>query len=169
VDTIRSSTNQQLQNSSLLLVSCLAVWLPDVVLHNVMPIFTLMGTTILRQSDDYSAHVVDQTVSRVLPPLVASLKSRSREVVSGVVDVLASFTAAFDHIPSHRRLHLFEHVVKAVGPSECLFAIVCMLVQKHPTDAGALHFIVELLNVFEPEVELKVSTKSCVVDFSKRC
>jgi U3 small nucleolar RNA-associated protein 10 len=65
VDCIRNTSNPQVQNAALLLISCLAAWVPDIVLHNVMPIFTFMGTTILRQGDEYSAHVIDQVGNRL--------------------------------------------------------------------------------------------------------
>jgi U3 small nucleolar RNA-associated protein 10 len=169
VDSIRNTSNPQLQNASLLLISCLATWLPDIVLHSVMPIFTFMGNTILRQGDDYSAHVIDQTVSRVVPPLVASLKKRSRQVVTGVTDLLLSFTAAFEHIPSHRRLGLFEHVVKMLGAEECLFAVVAMIVDRYPTDIRARHFVADLMNLFGPDIELKVLNQfvDLVADISR--
>jgi U3 small nucleolar RNA-associated protein 10 len=121
-----------------------------------MPIFTFMGNTILRKGDDYSAHVIDQTVSRVVPPLVASLKKTSRRVVTGVSPLLFSFTAAFEHIPSHRRLGLFQHVVQMIGPEDCLFAVVIMIVDRYPTDNRARHFVTDLLNMFGPDVELRV-------------
>jgi U3 small nucleolar RNA-associated protein 10 len=130
--------------------------MPEAVLHSVMPIFTFMGSTILRQSDDYSAHVIDQTVSRVIPPLVGSLRKRSRDVVSGVSDLLLSFTAAFEHIPLHRRLKLFELLVNALGPQDCLFAVIVLIIDRHPTDSSIRSFIVELMNMYPAETNLKV-------------
>ncbi|QDS77678.1 hypothetical protein FKW77_003509 [Venturia effusa] len=155
VECIRHTTNSQVQNAALLLVSCLAVWQPEVVLHSVMPIFTFMGSTILRQADDYSAHVIDQTVSHVVPPLVTSLRKKNKEVVRGAADLLLSFTAAFEHIPLHRRLGLFEHVTKTLGPKDCLFAIMAMIVDRYPTDNEARRFLVELVNIFEPTIDLQ--------------
>ncbi|KAE9965862.1 hypothetical protein BLS_000957 [Venturia inaequalis] len=155
VECIRHTSNPQVQNAALLLVSCLAVWQPEVVLHSVMPIFTFMGTTILRQADDYSAHVIDQTVSHVVPPLVTSLRKKNKEVVRGASDLLLSFTAAFEHIPLHRRLGLFEHVTKTLGPKDCLFAIMAMIVDRYPTDNEARKFVIELVNIFEPSVILQ--------------
>jgi U3 small nucleolar RNA-associated protein 10 len=155
VECIRHTSNPQVQNAALLLVSCLAVWQPEVVLHSVMPIFTFMGTTILRQADDYSAHVIDQTVSHVVPPLVISLRKKNKEVVRGASDLLLSFTAAFEHIPLHRRLGLFEHVTKTLGPNDCLFAIMAMIVDRYPTDNEAGSFVVELVNIFDPSIDLQ--------------
>ena len=60
VDCLRTTANPQVQNSALLLMSSLASVVPEVIIHSVMPIFTFMGTTVLRQNDDYSAHVIKQ-------------------------------------------------------------------------------------------------------------
>jgi U3 small nucleolar RNA-associated protein 10 len=144
------------------------MWMPDAVLHSVMPIFTFMGNTILRQGDDYSAHVIDQTVSRVIPPLVSSLRKRSRVVVSGVADLLISFTAAFEHIPLHRRLKLFELLVNALGPQDCLFAVIVLIIDRHPTDSGITSFIIELMNLYSAEIDLNVKVSSIKGIFTNR-
>jgi U3 small nucleolar RNA-associated protein 10 len=60
IDCIRHSPSPQVQNSALLLIANLASWVPELILHNLMPIFTFIGSTLLRQQDDYSAQVVDK-------------------------------------------------------------------------------------------------------------
>lgn len=60
IDCIRHSTSPQVQTAALLLITLLASWVPELVLPNLMPVFTFVGSTVLRQQDDYSAHVVDQ-------------------------------------------------------------------------------------------------------------
>lgn len=60
IDCIRSTGSPQVQNAALLLVASLADVAPELVLHSVMPIFTFMGATVLRQDDEYSVHVIDQ-------------------------------------------------------------------------------------------------------------
>ncbi|KAL1637818.1 snoRNA-binding rRNA-processing protein utp10 [Neofusicoccum ribis] len=159
VDCVRHTSNPQVQNSALLLVSSLATCVPDVVLHSVMPIFTFMGSSILRQSDDYSAHVVDQTVSRVVPPLAASLRKRKRDLVLGAADLLLSFTAAYEHIPLHRRLGLFGQLTKKLGPDDSLFAILAMLLEKYPRDAAVRRFATELMRMFDPVTNLRASRR----------
>ncbi|THY68857.1 hypothetical protein D6C97_00073 [Aureobasidium pullulans] len=154
VECVRTSTNAQIHNAALLLISSLASWAPDLVLHSVMPIFTFMSNTLLRQSDDYSAHVIDQTVSRVVPPLVASLRKKNQDLVTGAAELLLSFTAAFEHIPLHRRLRLFSHLVNALGPQDFLPAITAMLFDKYPTDKRVPTFSAELMGSFSPEVQL---------------
>jgi U3 small nucleolar RNA-associated protein 10 len=159
VDCIRHSTNAQVQSTALLLISSLSSWQPDTVVHSIMPIFTFMGNTILRQGDEYSAHVTDKTVSRVVPPLVESFRKKNKDIVVGASSLLLSFTAAFEHIPLHRRLALFEHVARTVGPQESLYALIAMLIDAYPTDARAKRFVAELLNQFEPSVSLKTIRK----------
>ena len=60
IDCIRTTTNPQVRNSALLLVSALAKVTPELILHSIMPIFTFMGANVLRQNDDFSAYVVKQ-------------------------------------------------------------------------------------------------------------
>lgn len=156
VDTIRHSTIPQVQNASLLLIASLASWVPDLVLHNLMPIFTFMGSTLLRQHDDYSAHVVDQTISRIVPQLATSLRSKHKDFITGVADLLLSFTAAFEHIPQHRRLKLFSELARTLGPGDSLCAIIALLIDRYPTESAQRKFVPELLLNFEPVIVLEV-------------
>ncbi|OCK74942.1 hypothetical protein K432DRAFT_386511 [Lepidopterella palustris CBS 459.81] len=157
VDCIRHTMSPQVQNAALLLISSLASWVPELVLHNLMPIFTFMGSTLLRQSDDYSAHVIDQTVSRVVPQLAASLRRRNRNFVMGVADLLLSFTAAFEHIPLHRRLGLFSQLAKTLGPEDSLFAVIALLVDRYPSERGSQKFCSELIALFDPLVTVQTA------------
>ncbi|KAF1954821.1 hypothetical protein CC80DRAFT_475542 [Byssothecium circinans] len=155
VDCIRHSTSPQVQNAALLLISSLASWVPEMILHNLMPIFTFIGSTLLRQQDDYSAHVVDQTISRVVPQLATSLRSKQKNFLAGVADLLLSFTAAFEHIPEHRRLKLFAELARTLGPEDALSAVLALLVDRYPHSKGQQKFSVELLLVFDPTVTLQ--------------
>jgi U3 small nucleolar RNA-associated protein 10 len=155
VDCIRHSASPQVQNAALLLISSLASWVPEMILHNLMPIFTFIGSTLLRQQDDYSAHVVDQTISRVVPQLAISLRSKQRNFLAGVADLLLSFTAAFEHIPSHRRLKLFSELARTLGPEDALSAILALLVDRYPHNKTQQRFSIDLLLVFDPIVTLQ--------------
>lgn len=154
VDCVRTTSSTQVHQSALLLMSALASWAPDLVLHSVMPLFTFMSSTILKQGDDYSAHVTDQTVARIIPPLAASLKKRGRDLITGSAELLLSFTAAFEHIPLHRRSGLFHNLVQTLGPEESLFAIMAMLVERYPEDTSVLPFISDLMSHFPSTTEL---------------
>ncbi|KAJ4360215.1 snoRNA-binding rRNA-processing protein utp10 [Didymosphaeria variabile] len=155
IDCIRHSTSPQVQNAALLLIGSLASWVPEMILHNLMPIFTFIGSSLLRQQDDYSAHVVDQTISRVVPQLASSLRSKHKNFLIGVADLLLSFTAAFEHIPSHRRLKLFSELARTLGPNDSLPAIVALLVDRYPNNKIQRRFSTDLIMSFEPLTALE--------------
>ncbi|GAB0131762.1 hypothetical protein EsDP_00000221 [Epichloe bromicola] len=159
VNCIQKSSSPVVQNAALLLVANLATTAPNLVLHSVMPIFTFMGTSVLRQSDDYSAHVVAQTIKEVIPPLIHSLRKGKNSPVAGASDILVSFTTAYEHIPSHRRQGLFVALVETLGPRDFLFALISMLVDRYDTSEALLSFIVELLNKFDIKTQLETFVK----------
>lgn len=155
IDCIRHSASPQVQNAALLLIGSLASWVPEMILHNLMPIFTFIGSSLLRQHDDYSAHVVDQTISRVVPQLASSLRSKHKNFLTGVADLLLSFTAAFEHIPLHRRLKLFSELARTLGPSDSLPAMIALLVDRYPNNKVQRRFSTDLIASFEPLTALE--------------
>lgn len=66
--------------------------LQEKVLHNIMPIFTFMGASIMRLDDTYSFRVIDKTVQMVIPALIQVRRRRSRQTcplyMSGVAITL---------------------------------------------------------------------------------
>ena len=177
IDCVRSTASPQVQNAALLLVASLAEIAPDVVLHSVMPIFTFMGATVLRQDDDYSVHVIDQvrarngtgviyqrmlkyclqTIQKVVPPLVGSLRRQDQDPVAGTAELLLSFVAAFEHVPPHRRLKLYVSLIRTLGEDDFLFALLAMLADKYDQDVKVQEFIAELAAQSSPETQLTVS------------
>ncbi|KAF3913084.1 hypothetical protein AA313_de0200393 [Arthrobotrys entomopaga] len=132
VNCIRSTSSPQLQNSALLLIAALADTAPDVVLHSVMPIFTFMGANVLRQDDEYSAHVIEQTIHRVIPPLLQSLRrGNSGDMESGVAEIMGNFVAAFGHVPAHRRMKMYLSLSQSMGANEYLHILLLLLGEKY--------------------------------------
>lgn len=154
VDCVRTTESPQVQNTALLLVSSLAVIAPEQVLHSVMPIFTFMGSSVLKKDDDYSVMVIDQTINQVVPVLVQSLRNQKRDVVAGTSDLLLSFTAAFEHIPSHRRQRLFQALVTKLGAQDFLFAVLAMLANRHGLDKNVSSLVTSIVNNLDPQVQL---------------
>ncbi|KAI1122707.1 armadillo-type protein [Nemania abortiva] len=155
VNCIQKSSSPAVQSTALLLVASLAKVAPDLVLNSVMPIFTQMGTSVLRQSDDYSAHVINQTVKEVVPPLIQSLRKGKVSPLAGSSELLLSFVTAYEHIPSHRRLGLFVSLVETLDAKEFLFALLGMLTNMYgPTDQ-VLSFATEIFNSFSVEIQLQ--------------
>lgn len=159
VSCIQKSSSPAVQNSALLLVASLAKTAPDVVLHSVMPIFTFMGSSVLRQSDDYSAHVINQTIREVIPPLIETFRKTRKPIVASASELLASFVIAYEHIPSHRRQGLFISLVENLGPQDFLFALVAMFVDKYGTSDNVLTFTAELINHFNVETQMQTLIK----------
>lgn len=95
-----------------------------------------MGASVLRQDDEYSAHVIEQTVERVIPPLVKSLHHQFAAssvigIVGGVVELVLSFVTAYKHIPVHRRLRLFTKLTDTLGAHEFLHVVLAMLAERY--------------------------------------
>ncbi|KAL3434204.1 U3 small nucleolar RNA-associated protein 10 [Aspergillus tetrazonus] len=159
VDCVRTTESPQVQNTALLLVAGLSVIAPELVLHSVMPIFTFMGSSVLRKDDDYSVSVIDQTIDQVVPALIQSLRHQKRDVVSGTSELLLSFTAAFEHIPSHRRLRLFHALITKLGTEEFLFAVLAMLANRYSMDKAVLVLMTGLVSDADATVELSTYSK----------
>jgi len=155
VDCVQKTGSPQVQNDALLLIASLADTAPELVLHSVMPIFTFMGSSVLRQNDEYSAHVIDQTVREVIPPLIASLRKEKGNVVTGASELLLSFVAAYEHVPPHRRSALLVSLVETLGPEDFLYALLAMLVDKYGMTESIRTFAVELSASFSVEVQLQ--------------
>lgn len=93
----------------------------------------------------------------VIPRIMDSLRKQRKDPMSGVSELLLSFVAAFDHVPSDRRLTLFRSLVEMIGVEEFLFALLLLLHEKFPRSKEALQFSIDLL-VFYP---LKVQFQVC--------
>ncbi|KAJ5679855.1 U3 small nucleolar RNA-associated protein 10 [Penicillium macrosclerotiorum] len=169
VDCVRTTDSPQVQNAALLLVAGLSVLAPELVLHSVMPIFTFMGSSVLRKDDDYSVSVIDQTIDQVVPALIQSLRKQKRDIVSGTSELLLSFTAAFEHIPSHRRLRLFHALISKLGTQDFLFAVLAMLANRYSVDKDVLTLMTGLASDTTPIVELTTYSKylNLVIDAFK--
>ncbi|CZS94034.1 hypothetical protein WAI453_001374 [Rhynchosporium graminicola] len=159
VDCVQKTTSPQVQNAALLLIASLADTAPELVLHSVMPIFTFMGSSVLKQNDEYSAHVISQTIREVIPPLISSLRKEKGNPVTGAAELLLSFIAAYEHVPSHRRKALFTSLVQTLGAEDFLFALLAMLVDKYGVTDSIKSFTAELTGAFGVEVQLQSAVK----------
>lgn len=161
VSGIRTSSSPQVQNRLLLLVARLAELVPDLVLHSVMPIFTFMGANTVRLDNDFSAHVIQQTIEHVIPALAAR-DDKQEEIEMALI----SFSAAFPHIPRHRRHRLFSTLVRVLGPDESLYKLLLLLgkrytdakLQRRPADS-LLQFATTFLRFFKPETQIRSMIK----------
>ncbi|KAF9807205.1 hypothetical protein IEO21_08320 [Rhodonia placenta] len=126
VELIRAAEDPQTFHQALLLMASLARLAPDAVLHNIMPVFTFMGSNVFHRDDAYSFRVVQKSI---VPVMVTSLKTTytsALDLYVGSRDFLCIFTDASNHIPRHRRTQLFLQLIDVLGPDEFL-APICML------------------------------------------
>lgn len=127
VNSIRSSDSPQIQNKLLLVIAELATIAPEIVLHSVMPIFTFIGAHTIRQDNEFSATVIQQTISKVIP----SLATNTSFSLKGEIEfLLASFVTAFQHIPRHRRVKLFSSLCKTLKAENSLDVILFLVAQE---------------------------------------
>ena len=117
------SENPQTFHQALLLMASMARLTPDAVVHNVMPVFTFMGSNVFHRDDTYSFTVVQkvstlgsgsrprsddflQTIENIVPVLVNSLREDNPDSLDLYVksrEFLRIFVDASNHIPRHRR------------------------------------------------------------------
>ncbi|WFD34754.1 snoRNA-binding rRNA-processing protein utp10 [Malassezia cuniculi] len=151
VGAIKVSSNTQSINHAILLLTRFARLDAELVLHNVMPIFTFVGSTVLQRDDRFTLSVIEQTLRSIVPAFVAALRPK----VSGhdirlalwleTRPLLRIFADASSHIPRHRRHVFFRLLVEVLG-ADTFLAPVCMLlvdrvmnrVVKSPDDAASL-------------------------------
>ncbi|KAK3379864.1 hypothetical protein B0T24DRAFT_172635 [Lasiosphaeria ovina] len=156
---IQKSSSPTVINAALLLVASLAKTAPEVVLQSVMPIFTFMGGSVLKQADDYSAHVINQTVKEVIPPLIDTFRRTRRNLVASTSELLTSFVTAYEHVPSHRKYGLFVSLIENLGPEDFLFAVLAMFVDKYGATDSMVSFTTQLLSHFSVEIQLQTLIK----------
>lgn len=95
-------------------------------------------------------------MNSVIPRVMDSLRKRHKDPMAGVSELLLSFAAAFDHVPSQRLLALFKSLMNLVGADAYLFALIILLQNKIPNNKRVPQFLVDLLDCYQVEVHLKV-------------
>ncbi|ORX53545.1 hypothetical protein DM01DRAFT_1322487 [Hesseltinella vesiculosa] len=133
VQCIRVTGNPQTHNQALLLMATIASVFPERVLHNIMPVFTFMGANVMRLDDNYSFQVIQQTLEKVIPPLVAVRRLETTDATAlslHVKPIIKVFVDALFHIPKHRRLRLFTVLVSTLGQDEFLATVMAQLLEK---------------------------------------
>lgn len=74
----------------------------------------------------------------------------------GASELLLSFTAAFEHIPIHRRKALFSSLIDKLGAEKFLFALLILLLDRHADDESVMEFVKDFVGRYSPLIQLKV-------------
>ncbi|WFD19216.1 snoRNA-binding rRNA-processing protein utp10 [Malassezia caprae] len=133
VSAIQVSANTQSINHAILLLARFARLDAELVLHNIMPIFTFVGLSVLQRDDRFTLSVVEQTLRSIIPafvnavrPQVVNDKDARLALWRETRSLLHIFSDASPHIPRHRRHVFFRLLVDVLGTEDFL-APVCML------------------------------------------
>ena len=155
IRTIQSSLDVHVQVQGYILLSEAARLMPDRIIHSIMPIFTFMGTNIARNDDGYSFQVIIHAIEALIPPLI-NVEGVNQPVLNLVRAVLQVFVDAYPHIPTHRRITLFVHLVTVIGPKQYLYLLVILLILSDQKDKTTKlrAFARSLLANFELEIQI---------------
>lgn len=134
IKSIRSTTNPRTSQRALLVAAELARLIPDAVLHNVMPIFTFMGSADLQRDDAYTFGVVEKTVKSIVPVLISSLRETAASTGLDLWNAASAFISIFTdmaaRLPKHRTLPFFVHLVESLGAQEFLAPVSWLLIDR---------------------------------------
>ena len=104
---IRISRNPQTHYYALsLLVELFKIADTQSALHNIMPIFTFMGSSVLRQEDAYSIQITSKTIESIIPVLNAANDENQ------ACEVLRLFITSLPDIVEHRRIPVFVKLLQ---------------------------------------------------------
>ncbi|TBU55148.1 armadillo-type protein [Dichomitus squalens] len=166
VEILRTSEDPQTFHQACLLMATLARIAPDAVLHNVMPIFTFMGSIVFHRDDTYSFRVVQKTIESIVPVMVSSLRTQHGSGTSlylAAREFLRIFTNAANHVPRHRRVNFFSHLVDTLGPADFLSPSTMLLVDRVSTrvvrqntteSSGSLYLPLAVHEKYSAELQL---------------
>lgn len=134
VKCIRGSPNPQTHHHALQLLAHTAKLLPDQVLHNMMDIFTFMGSSVVRHDDAYSFQIITDIISAIIPTLIKANQDKTpQQRTALVVPVLKVFSDIVLDVPEHRRIPLYVKLINTLGAEEYLWMFLAVLFESHIT------------------------------------
>ncbi|EZA62705.1 HEAT repeat-containing protein [Ooceraea biroi] len=158
---VRSSRNPQTHHHALLvLVELLKQADVRRALFNIMPIFTFMGSTVVRQDDAYSIQIITKTLETVVPIVNAT------DDETHACEVLRTFIVSLPHIPEHRRTPLFIKLLQLLDNHLHLYYLLTfeshamkIASQKIEQPAQWLDFALQVSQEFSPQRLLQICVK----------
>ncbi|XP_055599376.1 HEAT repeat-containing protein 1 homolog [Uranotaenia lowii] len=136
VQCIRGTQNPQTHHHALLLLSHVAHLVPEQVLHNMMEIFTFMGSSIVRQEDVYSIQIISKIIETIIPTLAVDRKSNGKNNHERVIPILKIFADVILDVPEHRRVPLYSKLIQTLGSSEYLWMFLGVLLESDVVKGG---------------------------------
>ncbi|XP_043288104.1 HEAT repeat-containing protein 1 [Venturia canescens] len=116
---IRISHNPQTHHHALLvLVELFKTANVETALHNIMPIFTFMGSSVLRQDDAYSIQIISKTIETIVPIVTSANDAKH------ACEIIRIFVVSLPHIPEHRRIPVFIKLLQLLDKHLHIFYLV---------------------------------------------
>ncbi|XP_021702400.1 HEAT repeat-containing protein 1 homolog [Aedes aegypti] len=134
VQCIRATQNPQTHHHALLLLAHVAHLVPGQVLHNMMEIFTFMGSSIVRHDDVYSIQIISKIIETIIPTLAMEKKSGKKE--AKVIPILKIFSDVILDVPEHRRIPLYTKLIQTLGAAEHLWMFLGVLLESDVMKGG---------------------------------
>lgn len=132
VKCIRGTQNPQTHHHALQLLAHSAKMLPDQVLHNMMDIFTFMGSSVVRHDDAYSFQIISKIIASIIPTLIKHNEHKTdAQRTALVVPVLKVFSDIALDVPEHRRLPLYVQLIDTLNANEYLWMFLAVLIESH--------------------------------------
>lgn len=160
IKCIRTSRNPQTHHHALLV---LVEFLRKVEMHralfSLMPIFTFMGNTMVRQDDAYSIQIISKTLETMVPVINVN------DDATDACDLLRTFIVSLPHIPEHRRMPLFVKLLQLLDNHLHLYYLLTFEshVMKNASQktepALWLNFALQVSQEFPPQRLLQVSPR----------
>nr|XP_034175529.1 HEAT repeat-containing protein 1 [Osmia lignaria]XP_034175531.1 HEAT repeat-containing protein 1 [Osmia lignaria]XP_034175532.1 HEAT repeat-containing protein 1 [Osmia lignaria] len=160
---IRTSRNPQTHHHALLvLVELLKVVDVRCALYTIMPIFTFMGSSVVRQDDAYSIQIISKTIETVVPIINAA------ESETHACEVLRTFIVSLPDIPEHRRTPLFVKLLQLLDNHFHLYYLLSfeshvmsstMRITNQKTPGQRLEFALRVSQEFPPMRLIMVCVK----------
>ncbi|XP_076758858.1 HEAT repeat containing 1 homolog l(2)k09022 [Xylocopa sonorina] len=160
---IRTSRNPQTHHHALLvLVELLKVVDVRCALYTIMPIFTFMGSSVMRQDDAYSIQIISKTIETVVPIINAA------ENEIHACEVLRTFIVSLPDIPEHRRTPLFVKLLQLLDNHLHLYYLLSfeshvmsrtMRITNQKTSGQRLEFALQVSQEFPPTRLIQVCVK----------
>ncbi|XP_076243832.1 HEAT repeat containing 1 homolog l(2)k09022 [Calliopsis andreniformis] len=160
---IRTSRNPQTHHHALLvLVELLKVVDVRCALYTIMPIFTFMGSSVVRQDDAYSIQIISKTIETVVPIINAA------ENETHACELLRTFIVSLPDIPEHRRIPLFVKLLQLLENHFHLYYLLTfeshvvsrvMQITNQKSPSQRLEFALQVSQEFPPTRLIQVCVK----------
>ncbi|XP_052893441.1 HEAT repeat-containing protein 1 homolog [Anopheles moucheti] len=137
VQCIRGTQNPQTHHHALLLLAHVARYVPDQVLHNMMEIFTFVGSSIVRQDDAYSFQIISKIIETIVPTIaLGGAAGTVTNPMEQIIPILKIFSDIILDVPEHRRVLLYVKLLQTLGANEYLWAFLGVLIESDVMKGG---------------------------------